>query len=205
MMRVSCRSTVARRLLAGAVALLIPVLAGCEAGQDAPTLDFHPAAPGASAVASNIVINNVFVLGGPDNTAIPQGEATGLFIAMFNGGNTADKLVSVSAPGTAGNIRLPKGGVKLPAGRAVNLTGPTPRVVLADLAKPLAGGQTIQVQLDFARAGVVNLAVPVEPHADFYTAYATPPASPSPTFTPTISPSRHPKATATPTATATRG
>lgn len=201
MMRVSCRSTVARRLMLGAVALLIPALAGCEAGQDAPTLNFHPAANGASAVASNIVINNVFVLGGPDSTAVEPGSSTGLFIAMYNGGNTADKLVSVTAPGTAGTVSLPRGGVKLPAGVAVNLTGPTPRVVLTDLSTPLSGGQTIRVQLDFARAGIVNLAVPVEPQTGFYSGYATPSATASPTVTPSVSPGKHASPTATPTGT----
>jgi hypothetical protein len=37
-----------RRLLFGAIAVLIPVLAGCEAGQDAPTLAYHPASNGVS-------------------------------------------------------------------------------------------------------------------------------------------------------------
>ena len=32
-----------RRLLFGALAVLVPVLAGCEAGFNAPTLTFHPA------------------------------------------------------------------------------------------------------------------------------------------------------------------
>jgi hypothetical protein len=36
------------RLLLGTVALLVPALAGCEAGFNAPTLHFHPTAPGAT-------------------------------------------------------------------------------------------------------------------------------------------------------------
>ena len=37
-----------RRLLFGAIAVLVPALAGCEAGLNAPTLDFHPARAGSA-------------------------------------------------------------------------------------------------------------------------------------------------------------
>jgi len=52
-----------RRLLFGAVAVLIPVLAGCEAGLNAPTLNYHPASNGISVVKDGITIDNAFVLG----------------------------------------------------------------------------------------------------------------------------------------------
>ena len=49
MIRASFGKTAAGRLLlgAGVLALLIPAIAGCEAGDDAPTLQFHPASFGA--------------------------------------------------------------------------------------------------------------------------------------------------------------
>ena len=52
-----------RRLLLGAIAVLVPALAGCEAGLDAPTLEFHPASGGVSITQNGITLDNVFVLG----------------------------------------------------------------------------------------------------------------------------------------------
>ena len=52
-----------RRLLFGVLAVLVPALAGCEAGLNAPTLEFHPAAFGAYADKNGISISNAFVLG----------------------------------------------------------------------------------------------------------------------------------------------
>ena len=40
-----------RCLLFGALAVLVPALAGCEAGLNAPTLEYHPAAFGGYAVS----------------------------------------------------------------------------------------------------------------------------------------------------------
>ena len=51
-----------RRLLFGALAVLVPALAGCEAGLNAPTLEYHPAAFGGYAAHNGITIDNAFVL-----------------------------------------------------------------------------------------------------------------------------------------------
>ena len=59
-----------RSLLAGAVALLVvPALAGCEAGLNAPTLEFHPASSGAHKVIDGLTISNVFVLAAPSGAS----------------------------------------------------------------------------------------------------------------------------------------
>lgn len=218
MIRRSCGTTVARRLLIGAIALLVPALAGCEAGLNAPTLDFHPASNGASTVENNISINNVFVLGGTGSTAVPKGGSAALFIALYNGGSQDDRLLGIAAPGSASSVKVASGSVNLPPGAAVNLTGPEPKVVLTGVTKALSGGETIEVILDFARAGVVTLQVPVEPHSYYYGSYsppaptptatlkakgtATPTARPSGTATATVSATSTPKAKSTPKATA---
>jgi len=63
--RASSGKTAAGRLLlgAGVLALLIPAIAGCEAGADAPTLEFHAASAGRQTVFNGIQITNAFVLG----------------------------------------------------------------------------------------------------------------------------------------------
>ena len=168
-----------RRLLLGAIAVLVPALAGCEAGFNAPTLEFHPASSGVSTTVNGITLDNLFVLGGPVGSAVPAGGRAGVFLALES--QNGDRLLAVSAPGTASSVKLTGGPVNLPAQTLVDLGGPVPQMVLTGLASPLAGGQTVQLTLVFAQAGVVTLGVPVEPHAYDYATYS-PPAIPRPTL-----------------------
>jgi copper(I)-binding protein len=168
-----------RRLLLGALAVLVPALAGCEAGFNAPTLEFHPASSGVSTVQNGITLNNVFVLGAPVGSAIPAGGRAGVFLTLQS--QNGDRLVAVSAPGAASSVKLTGGPVNLPAQTPVDLGGPVPEMVLTGLASPLSGGQTVQLTLVFAVAGAVTLGVPVEPHAYDYATYS-PPAIPRPTL-----------------------
>jgi copper(I)-binding protein len=184
-----------RRLLFGAIALLVPALAGCEAGLNAPTLAFHPASNGVSVVKNGITIDNVFVLGPALGSALPAGGRAGVFLALL--APDGDRLVSVTAPGSAKSVKLADGSVDLPQQQLVNLAGPTPKVVLTGLTSPLSGGQTVQLVLTFAEAGSVTLSVPVEPRAYDYATYAPPP-----TPKPKPKPKAHPSATPTGSATA---
>ena len=168
-----------RRLLLGAIAVLVPALAGCEAGQNAPTLQFHPASSGASIIQNGITLDNVFVLGAPVGSALPPGGRAGVFLAIES--QNGDRLVSVSAPGTASEVKLAGGPIDLPAQTLVDLGGPVPQMVLTGLANPLSGGQTVQLTLTFAQAGVITLGVPVEPHAYDYATFSPPPVIPKPT------------------------
>jgi copper(I)-binding protein len=184
--------TAAGRLLigAGALALLMPAIAGCEAGNGAPTLEFHAASAGAQTIFNGIRITNVFVLGAPSGSTVPPGSSASLFLSLFNDGATDDTLVSASAPGTAGSVTLDGGTVALPTETPVNLTGPQPSAVLKDLSKPLTGGTDIPVTLDFQHAGSVTLQVPVEPQSYYWSTYspaATPAATGSGTATATAS------------------
>jgi copper(I)-binding protein len=168
-------STLANRLLIGALALLIPAIAGCEAGLNAPTLEFHPASAGVNAIVNGIKINNVFVLSAPSGSSVPAGSSAGMFLALFNGGTSADQLMGVSAPGSAVSVELSGGTVSLPVQSAVNLTGPHPEVVLKELTRPLSGGQAVRVILNFQHAGAVTLDVPVEPQSYSFSTFSAPP------------------------------
>jgi copper(I)-binding protein len=197
--RASFGKTTAGRLLlgAGVLALLVPAIAGCEAGADAPTLEFHPAAGGTQTVFNGIRITNAFVLGAPDGATIPSGSSASLFLSLFNGSANADKLLSASAGGAAASVAVSGTTVALPVDSAVNLTGPQPLVVLSRLTKPLTGGGYVPVTLDFQHAGMVTLQVPVEPQSYYYSTYsAAPSTAPTPAAT-------TPAATATKSAAAT--
>jgi copper(I)-binding protein len=180
-----------RRLLFCAIAVLVPAVAGCEAGLNAPTLEFHPASNGVSVIEGGITIDNAFVLGPALNSTLPVGGRAGVFVALS--AQNGDRLESVTAPGTASSVQISGTTVNLPAQYLVDLEGPAPQIVLTGLTKPLAGGETIELILTFATVGEVTLTVPVEPRAYTYATYS-PPAIPTPTA------SVKPKAGATPKA-----
>ena len=180
-----------RCLLLGAMALLVPALAGCEAGLNAPTLEFHSSSSGVTTEQNGIAIDNLFVLGSPLGAELPAGGQAGVFLAIE--AQNGDRLVSVSAPGSASSVKLTDGPVDLPAQTLVNLGGPVPKIVLNGLINPLSGGETIQLTLIFAQAGVITLGVPVVPHAYYYTTYSPPPIPP---LTPSATPKAHPSGSA---------
>jgi copper(I)-binding protein len=190
----SSHRSAGRRLLVLAIAALVPALAGCEAGNNAPTQEWHQPTDGAGIVLDNISIRNVFVLGAPIGSKIGVGHSAGVFLALINNGS-ADKLVRVSAPGTAKSVTLPGDGVSLASQQAVFLTGPAPKVILQDLTRPLIGGSTVRLVLTFRNAASVSLTVPVMPRAQYYSTFAPPTPSPSPT----VAKGKHATATPSPT------
>jgi copper(I)-binding protein len=164
-----------RRILIAAAAALAPLIAGCEAGSNAPTLHWHPPTNGTfKAVSNNITISNAFVLGAPIGKVLGQGQNAGLFLSLVNAGRPADQLVSISAH-VAQSVQLPVGGVRLPPKRRVLLAGPAPTVLLRNLTRPLAGGSVIRITLTFAKAPPATIWVPVMPRATFYTTYSPAP------------------------------
>ena len=179
MTRARSKTAAGRLLLGGGVlALMIPAIAGCEAGNGAPTLEYHSASFGAQTVFNGIRISNAFVLGAPAGSTVPSGSSAGLFVSFYNGGNGSDTLQSITAPGTAGTVTLSGAPLSLPVnGAPVNLTGPRPEAVLENLAKPLRGGSQIPLTFHFAQSGSVTLTVPVEPQSFQWATFAAPSAS----------------------------
>ena len=192
------RAALPRRLCIAAVAALIPALAGCEAGANAPTQQWHQPTDGAAAVLHGIAIRNVFVLAAPANAALAAGKSAGLFLALVNSGSP-DRLLSISAPGTAKSVQLPGGSpVPLARSQAVLLTGPQPKVILTGLVRSLPGGSFIPVTMNFQNAGSITLSVPVVPQALYYSTFSAAP-TPTPTATAARKPKHHGQATPTPT------
>jgi copper(I)-binding protein len=171
--------TAAGRLLigAGAVALLMTAISGCEAGNGAPTLEFHAASAGTQTIVNGIRITNVFVLGAPSGSTLPAGSSASLFLSLFNDGHTADSLEGATAADTAASVTLAGGTVALPSETPVNLTGPQPSAVLKNLSKPLSSGGYVTVTLQFKNAGPVTLQVPVEPQSYYWATYSPAPSA----------------------------
>jgi copper(I)-binding protein len=195
--RSSHGSKLLRRLMIGGVALVVPVLAGCEAGDNSPVLEFHPAAAGAYGTADAVTISDAFILGGQDSQGLAKGSSASLFLSVYNGNGSADKLVGVDATGTAKSVELAGGSIAVPGQSSADLEGPKPKVVLRDLSKALISGQTVSVLLTFANAGSVELTVPIEARTAQYSTYSPP--APAPTAAKSASPGA--TGTATPNAT----
>ena len=172
-----------RRILVAVAAVLIPLIAGCEAGSNAPSLHWHQPTDGSSAGVGGITISNAFVLGAPIGSELTRGQSAGLFLALTNTGS-ADRLVGISAPGVAKTVLLPGGQVSVNSNHQVLLTGPAPEVVLEDLVRPLGGGTVVTIHLLFANAGTVTMQVPVMPKTSYFDSLSPAPSpSPSPSGT----------------------
>jgi hypothetical protein len=182
--RSSHRTARPRRLVVLAIAALIPALAGCEAGNNAPTQDWHQPTDGTGIVHGNIAIRNAFVLGAPLGSTLQPGDSASVFLAMYNDGSP-DRLLSITAPGTATSVSLPGGSVGLGSQRGVFLTGPAPQVIMEGLVRPLTGGGTVRLVMTFQNAASVSLVVPVMPQAQYYQTF-TPAPSPTPSPTATV-------------------
>jgi hypothetical protein len=185
-------SALPRRLVLVAAAVLIPVLAGCEAGENAPTLAFHYPTDAAGIVVGQLSIRNAFVLGAPLGSDLTKGQSASLFLAMVNDG-APDKLLSIAAPGSATSVTVPTGGIPVVYGHPVLLTGPKPQLILTGLTRTITSGSNIRLVLNFLKAGPVALLVPIEPYATHYVTYSPPPPSASPSAA-----GKHHKANTTP-------
>lgn len=175
MLRSSHGGTMPRRILIAVAATLVPLIAGCEAGNNAPTVNWHPPTAGTSATVGKITISNAFVLGAPAGDVLAAGQNAGVFLGLTNIGS-ADRLINVSAPGVAQSVRITGGQVPLRSEHAVLLTGPQPDVVLENLLRPLTGGSVITIRLTFQKAGTVKLQVPVMPRSQYYSTLLPAPA-----------------------------
>lgn len=193
----SRRGSASAGRLAAAAALtvtsvgLLPAIAACDAGNNAPTTQFHPQSDGVDTIVNGIYIRDAFVLGPIPNGQLPAGASAGVFLALVNEGSR-DRLVSVTAPGTASSVTLPPGGIALPSNEAADLTGPTPKIVLEPLLRPLSGGETAKITLNFQNAGSVTLSLPVLPRSGGYATFSPAPAPSTASASPAATgPARH--------------
>ena len=137
-MILSNRAAAPLRALAVVVAAAVaPAIAGCEAGFNAPTQQWHQPAAGASKVVNNeIRINNLFVLGAAPAFSLQRGGSAGLFLALNNEG-APDRLIAITAPGTAAAVQMPGGGVRLASSSRCSLPARPRRVILRGLTRQL--------------------------------------------------------------------
>jgi copper(I)-binding protein len=131
-------------------------LAACAAGYQAETSRERTTLTSVSGAKGALTLRNVFLVGpGSPGGSLP------LYLAMFNGGTSNDRLVSVSSP-DASSATVPSD-TALPApGQLLYNEGDAAVPQLTGLKVAVLVGQTVPVTLTFAEAGDVTLTVPVE-------------------------------------------
>lgn len=158
-----------------AITVVLPVLAGCAAGQLAATARHVSTAGGANGQVGEIHVEHAQItFDGPveGDAVYRPGAAAPLQVTIINSGDVADRLVAVSSPVASavqltGDTRMP-GGHALTAGyddplAAVTLPKTTAiDITLAGLTTPLRAGLTYPVTFRFERAGELTLELPIE-------------------------------------------
>ncbi len=186
-------------IAAAAFLAAAPVLAGCGAGSDAITNKPYSPTEALTAKVRGIAISQAFFLGPDAGSQLPAGGATPLYLSLVNTNQRVDRLLGLGVDPALGTAKVVSP-VDLPIEKRVGVGNPTPTIVIEGLKKPLRGGESIAVQLQFANAGVIPLKIPVITRSREYRDLPQAPAS-----TPESSASASPAATASsePTASAT--
>ena len=156
MIRSGWGSALPRRLVLVAAAALIPVLAGCEAGNKAPTLGVPlPDRRRGHRRRRHLDQERLRAGRAARPRPAPRAQSASLFLALVNNG-APDRLLSITAPGSATSVTLPGGSVPVTIGHPVLLTGPQ---AAARPRRPapgtIAGGSTVTARADVpeGRAG----------------------------------------------------
>ena len=125
-----------------------------------------------SAQAQNAKVGSVQIENAYTRATVPGQHAAGGFMKIENKG-AADQLVSASSP-VAGEVQLHEMAMEgnvmkmrqvkdiaVPAGGAVELKPGGLHLMFMSIKAPLTAGETVPVKLKFAKAGEVEIKMPV--------------------------------------------
>ena len=126
----------------------------------------------AQGVAKTVTTNAIKIEGAYTRATVPGQQAAGGFMKIENKG-AADQLVSASSP-VAGEVQLHEMAMEgnvmkmrqvkdiaVPAGGAVELKPGGLHLMFMNIKAPLTAGETVPVKLKFAKAGEVEVKMPV--------------------------------------------
>ena len=127
----------------------------------------------AQAVSKNVSTDAIKIEGAYTRATAPGQQVAGGFMKIDNKGSAADQLVSASSP-AAGEVQLHEMAmdgnvmkmrqvkdIAVPAGGSVELKPGGYHLMFLNLKGPFAAGQTVPVKLKFAKAGEIELKMPV--------------------------------------------
>jgi periplasmic copper chaperone A len=169
-----------RWALLAALAVLVFV-AGCAAGQRAPSSSEISTIDGVNANIGSMQVRNLGLAAPPTTSGYAVGDSAQLVFAMVNTGARDDQLTSVTSPVASSATSTSVSPVASPttsAARAqprafvpisvqpgelvpVGYGSPAATVTLVGLTKPLISGQTLVVTLGFRNAGTRTIRITV--------------------------------------------
>src|SRR5882724_3208412 len=97
-LHVTATSRPGRRIACVALLAAIPLTA-CAAGYQAETSRERTTLTSVSGAQGDLTLRNIFFVG-----PASQGDNMPLYLAIFNGGTTSDKLLSISSPSSSGGF-----------------------------------------------------------------------------------------------------
>jgi len=126
----------------------------------------------AQAVTKTVTTNAIKIEDAYTRATVPGQQVAGGFMKIENKG-VADQLVSASSP-VAGEVQLHEMAmdgnvmkmrqvkdISIPAGSAVELKPGGLHLMFMNIKAPLTAGETVPVKLKFAKAGEVEIKIPV--------------------------------------------
>jgi copper(I)-binding protein len=127
----------------------------------------------AQGVTKTVKTDTIKIEGAYTRATAPGQQVAGGFMKIDNKGNAADQLLSASSP-VAGEVQLHEMAmdgnvmkmrqvkdIAVPAGGSVELKPGGYHLMFLNLKGPFAAGQTVPVKLKFAKAGEVEVKMPV--------------------------------------------
>ena len=124
-------------------------------------------------VSKTVTTNAIKIEDAYTRATVPGQQVAGGFMKIENKSGPADQLVSVSSP-IAGEVQLHEmamegtvmkmrqvQGISVPAGGAVELKPGGLHIMFINIKAPLTAGETVPVKLKFAKAGEVEVSMPV--------------------------------------------
>jgi copper(I)-binding protein len=127
----------------------------------------------AQGVTKTVRTDAIKIDGAYTRATAPGQQVAGGFMKIENKGNTADQLLSASSP-AAGEVQLHEMSMEgnvmkmrqvkdiaVPAGGSVELKPGGYHLMFMNLKGPFAAGQTVPVKLKFAKAGELEVKLPV--------------------------------------------
>ncbi|MBU3620937.1 copper chaperone PCu(A)C [Polynucleobacter sp. CS-Odin-A6] len=126
-----------------------------------------------SVFAQSASVNAIKIENAYTRSTVPGQMAAGGFMKIENKGSNADQLLSASSPvasevqlhemameGNVMKMRQVKD-IAVPAGGAVELKPGGMHLMFMNIKAPLAAGETVPLKLKFAKAGEVEVKLPV--------------------------------------------
>ncbi len=132
----------------------------------------------AALAQSASTIGQLEVSGGWARAMLPGQPTGGGYLTIVNRGSDADRLVGVASP-AAGKVEIHSmtmendvmvmrplaDGLEIPAGATVTLEPRGLHLMFMDVREPFQAGGSVPVTLDFAKAGRLELSLPVQTSA----------------------------------------